>query len=352
MKMSTRIEYIDALRGFVMLLVVLAHVPMYCYHQTEEKSFSLIPTTFHLALFFFISGWFYKIDSGISGSILRPKFIQLIVPTMVFYILYCRLQGVNIMDNLWNDKFKAGYWFCIVLFCFNLLMIALGRLKGFGGIFFCVAMSLCAVMLNTNAVTRLLTEQNIPNILCVQQWQYFIFFYIGYLAHRYQEFFFAWLDNGRIMAISILLFFGSLLVYYKQPIDLLGIKVTFFFWGGLGSILSFAFFRKFEDSFSRQTYVGQTLQYIGRRTLDVYLLHFFFLPRFLMPYAGQIKAYDSQFVEFVVILAVSLVVLIVSLGVSYLIRLSPFLAHYLFGIKTTSTHANCNAKDDATSCEK
>jgi hypothetical protein len=40
------------------------------------------------------------------------------------------------------------------------------------------------------------------------------------------------------------------------------------------------------------------------------------------------------------------------LGVSYLIRLNPFLAHYLFGVKTTSVHANCNAKDDATSCGK
>ena len=86
------------------------------------------------------------------------------------------------------------------------------------------------------------------------------------------------------------------------------------------------------------------------RTLDVYLLHFFFLPRFLMPYAAQIKAYDSQFVEFVVIMAISLVVLMMSLGVSYIIRLSPFLAHYLFGVKTTSTHAKCSATDDATSC--
>ena len=65
--MTKRIEYLDALRGFVMLLVVLGHVPMYCYHQVGDISFSLIFTTFHIPLFFFISGWFYKIDSG-GGS--------------------------------------------------------------------------------------------------------------------------------------------------------------------------------------------------------------------------------------------------------------------------------------------
>ena len=58
MQVKVRIEYLDALRGFVMLLVVLGHVPMYCYHHLSGISFSTIPSTFHLALFFFISGWF------------------------------------------------------------------------------------------------------------------------------------------------------------------------------------------------------------------------------------------------------------------------------------------------------
>jgi hypothetical protein len=72
---------------------------------------------------------------------------------------------------------------------------------------------------------------------------------------------------------------------------------------------------------------------VGTRTLDIYLLHYFFLPRFLMPYADQLKAFDSHFVEFWVILGISLIVLLLSLLASYIIRLSPFLGHYLFGVK-------------------
>ena len=337
MKMKSRIEYIDALRGFVMLLVVLCHVPLYCYHNLDKLSFCLIPTTFHLALFFFISGWFFKNVDGNKNykiwSFIKKKFVQLIIPTAVFYLLYCWLQCINITDNLWNDKFKLGYWFCIVLFCFNLLMMVLGRLKGRGGIFLCMVVSLGAMMLSTNAVTRLLTELNIPNVFCVQQWQYFIFFYIGYLAHRYQACFYTWLDNGRIMAIGILLLFGSLLVYYNQPIGIFGIKTTFILWGGLGAILSFAFFRKFKDSFSRQTYVGRTLQYIGRRTLDVYLLHYFFMPKDLSVLGATLMGHGNQTVELFVSLTIVMIVVSLCLLTGNIIRLSPTLAHWLLGVK-------------------
>lgn len=323
----------DALRGFTMLLVVLFHIPMYCYHKTDEISFSIIPSTFHLALFFFISGWFCKIDSEIPWNTIWQKFVQLIVPTMVFYLLYCWLQGINIMDNLWNDKYKAGYWFCIVLFCFNLLTMVLGRLHSLGGAFIGVAVSLCAVILNTNAVTSLMEQWHIPNILCLQQWQYLPFFYIGYLAHRYQEHFFAWLDNGLIMAIGILFFFGSLIVYYKQPIGIFGIMTTFILWGGLGTILSFAFFKMYESSFSGHTYVGRTLQYIGRRTLDVYLLHFFFLPKNLSGLGAFLMGNGNQTVELFASFAIAMMVIALSLLMGNIIRISPTLAYWTLGQK-------------------
>jgi hypothetical protein len=67
--------------------------------------------------------------------------------------------------------------------------------------------------------------------------------------------------------------------------------------------------------------------------LDIYLLHYFFLPRFLIPYAGRLQTFDNQFIEFIVILAIALVVLAITLLASYIIRLSPFLGHYLFGVK-------------------
>lgn len=258
--------------------------------------------------------------------------MQLIVPTVVFFLLYSWLNDIDIIDKLCGDKYKAGYWFCIVLFCFHMLMQFFGRLQGWRMIWG-LMFSLCAVMLNTITVSKLLMEWRIPNVLCIQQWQYFIFFYMGVLAHRYQERFFSWLDNGRIMAIVILVFFGSLFVYYHQPLGLLGIKTSFIIWGIGGTVLSFAFFRRYEDSFKRQTCIGRTLQYIGRRTLEIYLLHYFFLPSNLEWIGINLVGNRNQTVELFVSFFIAMMVITLCLLTGNIIRLSPTLAHWLLGVK-------------------
>lgn len=258
--------------------------------------------------------------------------MQLIVPTVVFYLLYCWLNDIDIIDKLCGDKYKAGYWFCIVLFCFHLLMLIFDRLSGLGVILGLV-FSLGTIMLNTNTMSRLLMEWHIPNVLCIQQWQFFIFFYLGFLAHRYQERFFSWLDDSRIMTIVFLVFFGSLFVYYHQPLGLLGIKTTFIIWGIGGTVLSFAFFRRYEDSFKRQTCIGRTLQYIGRRTLEIYLLHYFFLPGNLEWIGIHLMGNRNQTMELFVSLFITMMVVALCLLMGNIIRLSPTLAHWLFGVK-------------------
>ena len=115
--------------------------------------------------------------------------------------------------------------------------------------------------------------------------------------------------------------------------DNLPFEMFRFFVGGItGMWLVFTCFR-LSGSWLEKLRLSRPLQYVGTRTLDIYLLHYFFLPRFLQPYADWLKAFDSQFVEFWVILAIALIVLGLTLLASYLIRLSPFLGHYLFGVK-------------------
>ena len=335
--MTNRIEYIDALRGYVMILVVLGHVPMYCYHHLAGISFSTILTVFHIALFFFISGWFggNSLQFTVYGlQFIKKKFVQLVVSTVVFYLLFCWINDIDIVENLWNDKYKGGYWFCIVLFVFYLIMtVAKAVTERVGGALLVLFLALAMMMLNTNMVTDMLARYNIPNVLCIQQWQYFIFFYMGYMAHRYQTTFFSWLDNGKVMAMAVMTFFGSLLLWYQQPMNLAEIKLTFLLWGGLGTLLSFAFFRKYEDVFSHETRMGRWLQYVGRRTLDVYLLHFFFLPGNLEWLGRYVMGNGNPTVELFVSLAIAIMVVCLCLLMGNIIRLSPVLAHWVLGVK-------------------
>ena len=62
MEQTKRIEYIDAMRGFAMILVIYFHIPSYCLGNAYI-GFNDILEWVRMPLFFFISGFvFYKAD--------------------------------------------------------------------------------------------------------------------------------------------------------------------------------------------------------------------------------------------------------------------------------------------------
>ena len=166
--------------------------------------------------------------------------------------------------------------------------------------------------------------------LSITLWRFFLFFYIGAWMRRHFEAFIRWTNHPWALPAMAVIFF---LIASTSHKDILWYEMLRFFLGGItGMWMIFTCFR-LAESWLNKIHLSKPLQYVGTRTLDIYLLHYFFLPRFLIPYADQLRAYDSQFFEFLVILAIALVVLAITLLASYLIRLSPFLGHYLFGVK-------------------
>ena len=55
--MKQRLEYIDALRGLAILLVVFMHVPQYGFGQSIGGYYMEMAILLAVPLFFFISGW-------------------------------------------------------------------------------------------------------------------------------------------------------------------------------------------------------------------------------------------------------------------------------------------------------
>ena len=94
---TKRLEYIDALRGFTMILVVLAHIINFGYHITdstmeEMETFNNLFVRFRMPLFFFISGFvLYKSDriwdKATRRTFLKKKFMVQIIPTFGFFPL-------------------------------------------------------------------------------------------------------------------------------------------------------------------------------------------------------------------------------------------------------------------------
>ena len=329
-----RIEYIDAMRGFTMILVVFAHICHFCFGDSR-MGFNAVFILFRLPCFFMISGWLFEsVAMRPFKEVVRHKAMVQLVPTFIFLLLLA--PPPFFFHQL--GTLKGGYWFTFVLFEFFILYMVIIRISKKWSSLFAIAITIGTFLyaryfnaIRSSAEGYQLWMIDALGFLSVTTWRLFIFFYLGTWVKRNFDSFVRWTNKPVVIALITMVF--SLIASTSHHDDLLFEMFRFYAGGISGMIMVFTFFR-LSAGWLKKWHLSKPLQYVGTRTLDIYLLHYFFLPRFLMSYTAQLKAYDSQFVEFVVILAVSLVVLLLSLLASYVLRLSPFLAHYLFGVNT------------------
>ena len=327
-----RIEYIDAMRGFTMILVVYSHVCNYCLGD-KWMGWNDVFFLFRLPCFFFISGWLFETAARKPfWKVARHKMRVQLLPTFIF--LFLLAPPPEFFHQL--GALKGGYWFTFALFEFFILYMLAVRLcrKWDFGVTLLITLGSFVYsryyhLIQVSAVGWQVYAINLLGFLSVVVWRYFLFFYIGAWVRRHFETFIRWTDKPAVIILITAVF---ALVASTPHKDHLIYEIFRFYLGGIsGMWMVFCFFR-LSASWLQRIHLSKPLQYVGTRTLDIYLLHYFFLPRFLLSYADQLQAFGSSVVELVVILCISLLVLGVTLVASYVIRLSPFLGHYLFGV--------------------
>ena len=347
-----RIEYIDAMRGFTMILVVFSHVSSMCFGD-KSMGYNDVFFLFRLPCFFFISGWLFGISqrdgsfvtSDMSQknrpsviSVAKHKFMVQIVPTVIFLLLLAP-------PPLFFSKLgatKGGYWFTFVLFEFFMISMLSERSCKKWGLWIAIILSVSSYFYDAY-YNRYFSHfgwiTDIVGFLSFKTWRFYLFFYLGILIKRHFDDFLRLTSKNFVIILVILCF--SLMVYLPHSENVIFSYLIFAIAGVSGMIMIFTLFRYLYASPSTCSlkqlsifhFPSSILIKIGTRTLDIYLLHYFFLPRFLLPYGEQLRAYDSPPLEFLVALVLALVIVAICLLVSYVIRLSPFLGHYLFGAK-------------------
>lgn len=328
-----RIEYIDAMRGFTMILVVFAHVCHFCLGDSR-MGYNAVFILFRLPCFFMISGWLFEpIAQNSFKTVARHKAMVQLLPTFIFLLLLA--PPPEFFHQL--GTLKGGYWFTFALFEYFVLYMIIVRISRKWSFMLALAIALGAYVyaryydsIRSSAVGWQLYAIDFSGFLSITTWRLFLFFYIGAWMRRHFDEFIRWTNKPVIIILITMAFF---LIASTSHRDNMWFEMFRYYAGGItGMWMVFTCFR-LSDTWLKSLHLSKPLQYVGTRTLDIYLLHFFFLPRFLMVYTEQLKAFDSQFLEFLVILAVSLIILMLCLLASYIIRLSPFLGHYLFGVK-------------------
>lgn len=336
-----RIEYVDALRGFAMYLVVYSHIWTFGYHADSSNSFDHILLNFFLVLFFFVSGFvaYKKEQDWNMNSInhkLKEKAIQLLIPSIVFTALfygtvYHNLAGIQHIA-------LAEYWFTVQLFFFFVFYyFTMFFCKKMSGTKLNVALLSVAFLIFILSYSHVIIEKtqigaNLFHYLGIKYWRYYLFFCIGIVIRNSFEQFKRITDNPCYMAFFVIGFF--FMIFFADQIEFPMWKpIRMIVYGLLSIIVIFTFFRKHESSFQSKTKVGYVMQYIGKRTLDIYMIHYFVLPLNLNAWGNYFVNNINHILEFFTTSIIVLLVLTVSIVIGNIIRLSPLLSHYLFGSK-------------------
>lgn len=239
---------------------------------------------------------------------------------------------------LFTDS-KSGYWFTYTLFIY---FVFYSFIRWFLYIFRCNDIITDSVVFFSGFIFYMLfsvrsifyslpVDQNVSALLSMNHWGYFLFFIIGTLFKKYYVNLQLLLDKNIVIFLFLLIFFGANVFYGFLLTNCQ--NLLFFLTAISGVVLIFSFFRINQSSFDKEKTIGRCLQYIGRRTLDVYLLHYFFLPVGLLDVSSVLRNHPMPIIEFVITLVISLIIIGGCLISSNILRMSPAMSYLLFGVK-------------------
>lgn len=337
-----RLAYVDALRGFTMFLVVFNHVLYLSFGTQSETLTSAFFALFRMPMFFFISGFVaYKTiehwTARFYAQRLRQKLVVQTVPALFFFTLFTLCNGGNPLDALHNGF--GGYWFTFVLLEMLVTYFTLSLLARYSHPrVLDVGLVLIALLLGYLSVGNRDTT-SLQRMLSLESYLYFFqFFALGVLCRRYYALVMTLLRNPWVSAALMLAFIALCMTQLNDGfrttgrVDLmlnLSCRVA-------GVLTLFSVFAHRETYFSRQGRVQRVMNYVGRHTLDIYLLHFFFLPD-LTSHASWILPANQVLAQVCIGGTVSVLIIALCLLCSQVLRTSNVLAHYLLGAKITKT---------------
>lgn len=334
---KVRIKYIDALRGFTMILVVIQHILVFTFGiQPYDTVFSNIFVTFRMPMFFFISGYIaYKASTvwnrQLYVSNIKKKAMVQLIPTVFFFSLFCFSNYQNPVC-FFIEYGLSEYWFTFVLFemFFIFYSVSILNKKYFDGII--VTLSVAGIII----LVFMKQDTNWWTWLCMKNLcKYFQFFALGLIAKKYNDKFLSIIKNDLFKTFIIIAFILCIILITRTAWGtdsfigkniIRSILIRYF-----GLLVVFSFFVSKEKFFIKENKFNSCLQFIGRRTLDIYLIHYFLIP----PLQENMTTFvsGSFITEAMVSTLVALIIVGMCLLISEVIRSSNLLGHYLLGAK-------------------
>ena len=339
--MKQRLNWIDALRGLTMVSVVMVHVLVSGFGvRPDNSALAILRGTFTLPLFFFVSGFFlFRPMEVWTGrrilDALKVRSCALLGGTVVFTTLYFVVMRRPDPLSWLPDGNFVEYWYTISLFqifLWYLVAVGIGKLGGKMMFWSPVLLAFCASFLLP--YTPWAEKYWCYWWLNEKTALYFQFFAVGMIVRRWQEPFFRILSRPLILTLLIVGYLASLIGGWTYTffwtencpgmITLFRETLSRYF----GLLLVLRIFYDAREWFDGDTWLLRKWRLIGCRTLDIYFLHYFLIPR--MRWVGPYLMRGNTFIpEFMGAAIVSIVILSLILPMSALLRRAPLLRSLL-----------------------
>lgn len=328
MEQIKRLDYVDAIKGFAILLVVMGHILACSYGNFYEALASNAQGTmlwkiiysFHMPLFMFCSGFvFYKSRDFFSTkntfSLLVKRFKGLMIP----------YTTMGLISHILIGRFFI-YWFLYCLFVFYLLTLIVEwimfRFKWWtlrvDSIFLGIASFLFMVLAG-----KFGQFQRLP-LLDVGHFSLYFWFVLGIVSRRH-----AWhrilQSRNLIFSSCLFLFFSLILIKFSSiSLPLLNRLIPF-----TAIVVVLYYFQVC----SKQNYVFALLKKMGVHSLEIYVLHIFFY--ISLPWIGgvldSLKCRTSLVLQLVYSLLASSIIIAICFAVISVVSKSSLLNRILFG---------------------
>ena len=293
--MKKRKEYIDIARGIAIILVVMAHCDNF-----KLWSIGKFSNLFFIPLFFFISGFFFKIEVQNFGELvcfIKKKCAPIYLYYLKFELFYLILRNFFITNGLYNQSVLEKNDDLVVINSIKIALLGVlkivllaGREPFCGAFWFLISLIFSIIMYSTIIfISKKFTTHsevfvNISVLLlfvigCIMRYTVSIprfspaitmtlFYHCGRLGNKYGiNFNSKKLFIFSIISLNILYFWGSVSInsnYFSNPVFLLTSSF-------LGIYMVIFISKKIESKFS---FMKIILAYIGRHTLPIVAMHF------------------------------------------------------------------------------
>lgn len=340
-----------------MLLVVAFHISLHGFGESPKDSTYLSSfVLFRMPLFFFISGFFsYSakvVWSARTWGMLTLKKLRIqMLPTIVFFALYVVVSKPHFWAGAMaylGDDMKGGYWFTYVLLLMFVVYYAyayaesrflpwLQRHKVPGWLpisLFWLAWLAAYATWYMPSWFKYPKHEFFQWSSFGQVIMYMHFFLAGNIVRRYWPQFQRLFDRKWFMPVVLTVAVVCLcefLSWHTLRRQWTNLPRTLCMYSLMTTVV--VYFRHYAEAFSKQTVIGRSLQYIGVRTLDIYLLHVLFIPH--MAFVGAwLKSFGTPFsLDLLLSLLSGTIIVGLCIIASNVIRTSPLLKYYLFGRK-------------------